>query len=249
MKRKLIFVILIILILTFSVTIVNAVQINKFEFFKEKNSNLILSKNSIANWTIMHYMCGDSNMNDYIDPLLENLTKIGSDDELNIVCLIDKISYGNSKLAYISETGEIIELNEMYGWPDEVDMKNLNTFELFCTQMMVNFPAKYYGLIIFASGRVGWQGYDLVRLLRENIQNDIIKSKCDDVLEKIDQTIPFVQQNPNVTNCGLNIYFPSSMFMYNKFKYKGKTTSPYEELKFSEDTCWDEFLKYYLDKI
>ena len=53
-------------------------------------------------------------MNIYIDPLLENLTKIGSDDELNIVCLVDKDGHSNSKLVYINENGELIELNELW---------------------------------------------------------------------------------------------------------------------------------------
>ena len=88
--------------------------------------------------------------------------------------------------------------------------------------------------------------YDLVRLLKENIENEQIKSKCDAVLIKINQTVPFHQQNPNASNCGLSIYFPGRKFMYNKYKFKGEIPLPYEGLKFSEDTYWDEFLIKFL---
>lgn len=452
---------ILVIFLTFILIISGSVSAFTNSNSEDLQINQIPTKRSTAKWTVMYYMCGDSNMHTYIDPLLENLSDIGSDDDLNIVCLVDKIGYGNSKLIYINETGELIELNEVYGWPDEVDMGNLNTFELFCTLMMGEFPAKYYGLVIYASGGGGWQGYhigdydsdkhiaipdfanslknivnetghkidvfigscainmienayefqpyvdyfvgtqdcfphthvvpmfykalidlknnkdftpedfaksgpmqyepvtfdynegygyripfinkllnklpfkrlhsvvhhsnlgainlseinnlttnlnelasylilnikdtdilksikntrkqvcelakcgtkfpllyrifttyrfeflaydcyvdlyDLVSLLKENIQNEIIKSKCDNVLEKINQTIAYVAKNNNASTYGLNIYFPQQKFMYNKYKSTGKIPSPYENLKFSKDTCWDEFLKNYYIK-
>jgi hypothetical protein len=436
-----------------------SILFSNFVVASSNHHDFELCSSNIANWTVMYYVCGDSNMDVYVDPLLENLSKIGSDDELNIVCLVDKIGYGNSKLIYINETGEQTKLNDFYGWPDEVDTGNLNTLELFCTQMMINFPAKYYALIVFASGGLGWQGYyigdkdsknvvtvpdfanslknivnktghkidvlvgscavnmienayefnpfvnyfvgtqdclpdrnvipmfslavselknnesldaeefsiqapikyetvsfiyvegyggrisfisklfdklpfsrlhsvvhhsnlasinlsqisdlttsfddlvsylilhlndkdifndikntrkqvcelgkcgtkfwflskfyrthpfeflafdcyvdlyDLIRLLKENIQNSYIKSKCNNVLEKINQTIAFVKKNNDAPNCGLSIYFPGSKFMYNRYRSKGKIPSPYEDLSFSKDTLWDEFLRAYL---
>lgn len=418
-------------------------------------------QNPTANWTIMYYICGESNIDYYVDFLLENLSSLGSDNDLNIVCLVDKVNYGNSKLIYINEAGEEENLNDIYGWPEEVDTSNLNTLELFCTQMMLNYPAKYYGLIVFASGGCGWQEYyigdkdgsgitklpdfantlknatdktgkkidvligscavnmievayelnpavnylvgtqdcfphshvihlffdaveelknntglspedfaiqgpikfkplsfiywegygkgisllskilnklpfpklhsvyhhpncaainiteivnltqafdelasllllnihdkdiyeaikksrvqvaelgrcapkisflfkfydrnpfeflawdcyidmyDIVRLFKENIPNSHIKSKCDEVLEKINQTISYNAKNQNISNCGISIYFPDSKFMYNKYRLGGKIPYKYEEIKFSKDTLWDEFLKEYLYK-
>jgi len=416
----------------------------------------------VANWTVMYYICGETNINDYVDDLLKNLSTLGSDSNLNIVCLIDKIGHGNSKLVYIDETGNIVNLNEEYGWPNEIDTSNLNTLELFCTQMMHGFPAKYYGLVIFASAGIGWQGYyigdkdgnvgssklsdfanalgnvvnkvghkidvlfgscavnmieiayelksstnylvgtqdclphthvipmffdaiselknntslnpegfaikgpmhfkpvsfiyqegygrrisiiskildklpftklhcvyhhsnyaainitmitnltkelneltsylllsihdndtycgikksrttvselgkcsakfyilnnffsrnpfeflaydcyidlyDLIRLFKQNIPNEHIKSRCDLVLETINKTIPYVAENRDTPNCGISIYYPDAKYMYNKYKFIGKIPYPYEDLKFSEDALWDEFLKEYLRK-
>lgn len=130
--------------------------------FITTSSNVIkISENQKVKWTMIYYMCGDSNMDVYIDPLIQKLSELGSDPHLNIVCLVDKKGYGNSKIVYINETGKQIELNEDLGWPSEVQMNNLNTFKLFCTQMMKYFPAEHYCLIIYASGGHGWQGYSL----------------------------------------------------------------------------------------
>jgi hypothetical protein len=87
---------------------------------------------------------------------------------------------------------------------------------------------------------------DLIKLFKKNINNAQIKSKCTDVLEKINQTVAYVKSNPNASTCGMNIYFPSSKFFYNKPKFGGKLASPYEDLDFAKDSMWDEFLKRYL---
>ncbi|RLF37030.1 MAG: hypothetical protein DRM99_01485 [Thermoplasmata archaeon] len=131
----------------------SAAFIKKFEIPKDERVN--------AKWTIMYYMCGDSNMDSYISPLLERLSTIKSSKDLNIVVLKDNLGKGNSKLYYINETGEKIELNNIFGWPDEVDMSNLKTLESFCKQMMTVYPANHYALITYASAGTGWQQYPL----------------------------------------------------------------------------------------
>jgi hypothetical protein len=113
-------------------------------------------------WTVMYYMCGDSNLNGYISPLLENLSTIGSSQELTIVALKDNTGPENSALLYFDESGNIIELNDEFGWPDEVDMSDVHVLELFCTQMMEAYPADHYALITYTSAGTGWQEFPLV---------------------------------------------------------------------------------------
>ena len=117
---------------------------------------------SYSKWTVMYYMCGDSDMDILISPLLENLSKIGSSKDLNIVALKDNLGKGNSKLYYFDESGNKIELNDVYGWPDEVNMNDLHILELFCTQMMEFYPANHYALITYTSAGTGWQEFCLV---------------------------------------------------------------------------------------
>jgi hypothetical protein len=118
-----------------------------------------ISQNIGANWTVMYYMCCDSNMCYYGEPLLENLSKIGSKNDFNLVALYDGIPNGDSKIIYFNETGKKINLNEKIGWPNEVDYSNPLTFEKFISDMMYYYPAKYYAFITYASGGTGWQLY------------------------------------------------------------------------------------------
>ena len=450
MIKKILIVIVSILLLTNCVQAVN-INLSEKTFFNS----------SITNWTVMYYMCGDNDaMDSYIAPLLENLSNIGSNKNLNIISLSDRTGSGNSKIYYFNETGEKIELNQIYGWPSEINTNNLNTLELYCKQIINSYPAKNYALIIYTAGGNGWQTiylgdeddknnvvtypelaqsletitssvgkkidvfvgscsinmmevgyelapyvdyivgtqdcfplnhvvpmfykavydlknntdltpeefavrspanykavtfhyiegyggkisvlfkifdrlpcnelhsvyhhssigvinnselsklskdfndlisllilnihdteifssikktrnevqelakcapifpslynfyrkfpfeflaydcyvdmYDLIHLFKENIDNDVIKNRCDIVLNQINKTIPMVSKVENIPSCGMNIYFPKNSFLYNKYKSRGKIPCPYEELKFTKDTEWDEFLKAYL---
>ena len=427
--------------------------------FTESNKKLETKNASNANWTVLYYMCGDSNMDTYIQPMLDNLSKISSNENINIIILKDNIGYGNSRLYHLNESGILNNLNNLYGWPDEVDMNNPNTFELFCKQMMTVYPADHYAFITYSSAGFGWQrysihdydsdryisipdfanslknivgqvnhkidvffvscagnaielayefspyvdyivgtqtcfardtvvsrffeaiydlyndtdmtpeefsqraplrfkpepfyyfesyrgrlpllnkifnklpfkglhtilfhpsssviklsninnltsavndlssylilniqdkqiikgikdsrnnvretakchpkfwfllpiqrryefeimGYDgnidlyhLVTLLKQKIQDNRLQNLCNNVLEELNKTIPIIKKVQNDTTYGLNIYFAKQRIMYNKYVLFGKVPVPYEDLKFSKDTTWDEFLKTYL---
>lgn len=128
---------------------------------KSEDKTFIPTTNPAAKWTVMYYMCGDSNLDSYISPLLDKLSIIKSSNDLNIIVLKDNIGDGNSKLYYINESGEKIELNDIYGWPDEVDMNDQNTLKLYCTQMMTAYPADRYSLIVYTSAGAGWQEFHM----------------------------------------------------------------------------------------
>jgi len=135
-------------------------------------SNVSINKSAIAqleinydppgeitdDWTVMYYICGDLDFfsEDTLDTL-ENLTKIGAAEGLNILVMMDSIEVGDTQLILVNNTGGKEILNERFGWPDEVDTGNPNTLKLFCELMMNAYPAKYYGLIIVAPGTAGWQ--------------------------------------------------------------------------------------------
>jgi len=88
--------------------------------------------------------------------------------------------------------------------------------------------------------------YNLVDLIRENVNIPEIKTKCLSVMEKLNDTITANTIVPGDESHGLSIYFPSSKRMYNRYVYGPNIPYPYEDLRFSKNTMWDEFLKYYL---
>jgi len=162
-KKSILSVFLMILMLSSSLSsgnLINKKEPKNLESleFSYSSDEIFLKK---AKWTVMYYMCGDSSLEIYISPLLENLSKIASSKDLKIVVLKDTKEKDDSRLYYINESGIKIELNTLLGWPEEVDMSNKNTFELFCSQVMEAFPASHYAFVTYANGATGWQTYPL----------------------------------------------------------------------------------------
>ena len=65
----------------------------------------------------------------------------------------------------------------------------------------------------------------------------------------IDNTIAIIANTamPDDESHGLGIYFPEDKKLYNQFIVRGGVQSPYEEVQFTQNTSWDEFLKTYLE--
>jgi hypothetical protein len=85
--------------------------------------------------------------------------------------------------------------------------------------------------------------YNFIELLRENVQNHTIKQLCSLVMEKINESISAIKRVTGDQSNGLNIYYPRQRILYNRDMKLDKLKCPYENLKFSRDTSWDEFLK------
>ena len=183
--RKAIFSIFIIIIILLSGT-----ASAFFSKYESKNySGNPLSKT--AKWTVMYYICGGSSYHCYVSPFLENLSKAGSSQNFNLVVLVDNKESGDSKLYYIDKSGEKIELNDIYGWPDEIDMNNLNTFEKYCTEMMLDYPANHYAFITCASGGTGWQQYCLPDSQSKNyaITTPAFANSLKNIVERVNHKI------------------------------------------------------------
>jgi hypothetical protein len=168
---------------------------------------------SQTQWTVMYYMCCDSYMNEYAEPLLANLSDIGSTSEMNLVVLYDGNQSNDTKLYYIDTTGSLVCLNSLFNWPDEVDMSRKETFERYCTDIMSTYPAEYYAFITYASGATGWQmyplddddgrGYLTLPEFSESLQNitqngtnklDVLQTSCCmSSIELIHEIAPYVQ--------------------------------------------------------
>jgi len=88
--------------------------------------------------------------------------------------------------------------------------------------------------------------YHFALLLKNNTHNEYLKSLCTDVINSLNKTISAIKKVPGINCYGLSIYFPSSILNYNKYPILAKLPCPYENLKFAQDTSWDEFLKAYL---
>jgi len=90
--------------------------------------------------------------------------------------------------------------------------------------------------------------YDFVNILKENVENNFIKISCEDVMNNINETVFSIAKTKNDTQThGLSVYFPEKSKQFNQFLFPGKLPCLYENLKFSIETKWDEFIKTYLN--
>jgi len=104
----------------------------------------------VAEWTFMCFLNADNNLDPYGVQDLDEMKKVGSSDQVNVVVLIDR-EKGPAKMLYI-EKGKEVVLKEM-GEIDMGDWKQLVSFVKFCKE---NYPAKKYTLDIWNHG-AGWK--------------------------------------------------------------------------------------------
>jgi len=95
--------------------------------------------------------------------------------------------------------------------------------------------------------------YDFAEKLRNTTVGIEIKGACGQVMNAINTTVIANEAVPTDPSHGLSIYFPQLKCQYDQSIWKGmgnknfiKIPSPYENLSFSKDTMWDEFLRAYL---
>jgi clostripain len=139
-------------------------------FVALNGSSGVFAQRPTAEWTILFYMDSDNNleapqMND-----LDEMMKVGSSANINIVVLADRSTKGEKFRGYTDraiggiqnwtgaklfflERGRLRELSDM----GELNMGDPTTLKNFLLGVMPQFPAKRYGLI-FGNHGEGWHG-------------------------------------------------------------------------------------------
>jgi len=88
--------------------------------------------------------------------------------------------------------------------------------------------------------------YDLVYLLNDSSSRQTVKHACRKVMSAFEESIIANSAMPDDSSYGLSIYFPKSYELYNKYLWEDEITYKYEDLNFSKNSLWDEFLNSYL---
>jgi hypothetical protein len=101
-------------------------------------------------WTFMVFLNADNNLDEYGVGDQEEMAKVGSNDWLNVVSLIDR-EKGPATLNYI-EKGKVVPVKEM----GELDMGDYKQLVSFFKDVAKAYPAKRYALIVWNHGS-GWK--------------------------------------------------------------------------------------------
>ncbi|MFO7619148.1 MAG: clostripain-related cysteine peptidase, partial [Thermoplasmata archaeon] len=110
-------------------------------------------------WTFMVYMSGDSSLSDQIPSDLQEMKKVGSGENLDIIVLLDSAGDGDSSLARILKNGrEDLSLSSIDPtWGSELNMGDPDTLVQYVSWVVENYPADRFMLDLWGHGN-GWPG-------------------------------------------------------------------------------------------
>ncbi len=133
-------------------------------------SQKVFPQNASAQWTLMFYMDSDNNLESAQIEDLEEMMKVGSTSNVNLVILVDRSNKNNEDDGYTDRpvgglknwtTAKYLyiekgRLREIADW-GEVNMGDPANFKKFLQTAASQFPAQHYGLI-FGDHGAGWIG-------------------------------------------------------------------------------------------
>jgi hypothetical protein len=111
-------------------------------------------------WTFMVYMAGDNSLSDAGDSDLQEMMKVGSNRDVNIVAEFDNAGSEGTK-RYLVQKGELDQKEDL-GETDTGDPQVLNDFISWAA---LNYPAERYALILWNHGG-GWEPTEMDRIAR-----------------------------------------------------------------------------------
>jgi cysteine peptidase C11 family protein len=131
-----------------------------------------------AQWTVMVYISGDNNLEDYVVPDIETeLAPTGSSTNVQVVALADRgpgydTSYGDwqtTKLFHVTQGMTAAPENAVADW-GERNFGDPQTLIDFVTWTKTNYPADHYALYFWGHGWNWHPGY----VMRDDTDNDTL---------------------------------------------------------------------------
>ncbi len=117
---------------------------------------------TLKEWTIMAYLAGDNDLHDVALDDLNEMEFAGSDDNINIIALLDRQNNPDTKLYYVCQdkpsNPEIIsQIITNSPFDPEINTGCSSNLLNFAKWTIDNFPAKRYVLLLWGHG-LGWRG-------------------------------------------------------------------------------------------
>ncbi|MBF0503435.1 MAG: hypothetical protein HQM09_25195, partial [Candidatus Riflebacteria bacterium] len=116
--------------------------------------NLPLPMNE-KDWTFAVFLNADNNLDPFGVEDMNEMSKVGSNDWLNVVTLTGRED-GSRSYNYITK-GNVGKFKD----PGKVDMGDYHQLINFTQFIVTNFPAKHYAIVIWNHGS-GWKKHDSI---------------------------------------------------------------------------------------
>jgi len=126
-------------------------------------SPALAHEKKLAEWTFMVFMNGDNNLEEFAMNDFEEMAKVGSTDDVNVVVQIDRTDAYDSSYGDWTGTLRFRVAKDMTPTPDEavqnlgeVNMGDGAALRAFVEWARAAYPAKRYALVIWNHGQ-GWK--------------------------------------------------------------------------------------------
>jgi len=130
-----------------------------------------MPKTTEKQWTIMVYLAGDNNLDSAGVNDLQEMKKVGSTDQINVIAQFDRQGRGMAtKRYYIRRGGTLAK--DVVGSLGETNMGDPRILEDFIKWGNKNYPAKHYLLVVWNHGN-GWDDENVYRVARNMLRLNI----------------------------------------------------------------------------
>lgn len=146
-----------------------------------------LSAAQMKEWTLAVFLNADNNLDPFGVEDQEEMSRVGSNDYMNVVSLIDR-ERGPACINYI-EKGNIKKIKDM----GELDMGDYHQLVSFMKFIKENYPAKHYGITIWNHGS-GWKNKNENSIVRgisydDSSNNHITNAQLSVALKEINSVL------------------------------------------------------------
>jgi hypothetical protein len=117
---------------------------------------------SLKKWSVFVYVDGDNNLEDFAVEDVNEMEKIGSNDDINIVVQVDRVSgyntsngdWTDTRRFYVTQDDDPIIINSRpEGTLGELNMADPKTLQDFLEWGLDNYPAEHYLIVMWDHGR------------------------------------------------------------------------------------------------
>jgi len=126
-----------------------------------------MSQSTEKQWTFMVYLAGDNNLDGAAVTDLEEMKRVGSTPEVDVVAQVDRSGGGHATNRYHLKKGGTLAADAVEGL-GETNTGDPEVLEGFLRWAMKNYPAKRFLLTLWNHGS-GWSDEDIYRAARRDM--------------------------------------------------------------------------------
>lgn len=130
-----------------------------------------MAKTSEKQWTLMVYLAGDNNLDGAGVVDLNEMKKVGSTDQVNVIAQFDRMGSKQATKRYYLRKGGSLEKDAVASL-GETNMGDPKVLESFLQWGIKTYPAHHYLVVLWNHG-AGWDDEDIYRAARQTLKLNV----------------------------------------------------------------------------